>query len=104
MFPIRNFIHVRRILSKYSSTGINTKERKFSFSILLFTLFEVRPILKGVVGYRLVSLRLSKNHVFKVYIDSWKKFKPNYFLAKPLSSFVHEEFCFISSTHTGQTE
>lgn len=47
------------------------------------------------MGHGLVSLRRAQNRVFKVYVDSWKFFKPNYFLARPISLLARGEFCVV---------
>lgn len=63
---------------------------------LFFHLFEVCLSSKGVVGHMFVFLRRAQNQISRVYVDSWKYFKPNYFLAKLLSPLTHEEFWFVS--------
>lgn len=65
---------------------------------LFFNLFEVCPASKGVIGHGLVSLSRIQNRVFKLYINSLKKFKFDYFLATLLTLPNHDEFCVISST------
>lgn len=65
---------------------------------LFVNLFEVCPASKGGVGHMFVSLRRVQNSLFKVYINTWKNFKSNYFLTKPLTLLAHVELCVVPST------
>lgn len=69
---------------------------------IFFNHFEVYPASKGDVGHGLVSLSRVQNQVFKFFIDSWKQFKINYFLPKPLSHLAHEESCIVYPIFDGR--
>lgn len=61
-----------------------------AFRDLFYLLLEVYPASKDIVSHILVSLLCAKNQVFKAYIDNWKYFKLDYFLANNLSSLARE--------------
>lgn len=59
---------------------------------IFLDLFDADSISKKVVGYNLVSLCQANNKVFRIYKESWKKFKIDYFLATHISPHAHTKF------------
>lgn len=91
------------VSEEYSSTGMNIIENQIKILLVSFSIFEVCLASKDVVGHGLVSLRRSRKWIFKVYIGSWKDFKTDYFLNKPISLLAHEELiCVISPLLRGK--
>lgn len=64
---------------------------------LFLHLIYINPPSRKRLGHGLVSLRQDDDKIFYAYIESYKKFKPDYFLANPISPVAHEEFCVVPS-------